>query len=328
VNRIKLFFTIFLLLIISKGIVAQQLHTYIDTDSVSVGDRIIYTIVFNGSYDSIIYPDESQFEPELEWINRERYQLSERRDSLVYHLQFFGTDDLTISRKAVHISTSEGDTTLYTLAIPLFFKSVIEGGEEEFRPFKPLFDFARNWFLFILLIIFIALFLYFLFRWNQNREEIIDEIIQPLTPLDPFINPLDQLKDELSNLSDTSKLLTFQDYERFYVRLGDAIRVYLKSVYTIKAMEMTTREILDSLHREIASPDIITMSRKVLNEADMVKFANFQPTEEQAESVLKRAESFAETASIVDNERIRYMKYKYEEQLGIRNIDSTKIKAD
>lgn len=328
VKRIKLFFTILILLITSKGMVAQQLHTYIDTDSVSVGDRVTFTIVFNGSYNSIIYPDESQFESELEWISRERYQLSEQRDSLVYHLQFFGTDDLTISRKAIQLSTSEGDTTLYTIEIPLYFKSVIAGNDEEFRPFKPLFDFARNWLLHLLLIIFTALFLYFLYRWSRNREVEDDEPITHFSPPVPFINPLDQLNDELSKLSDTSILSSFEDYERFYIRLGDSIRFYLKRVYSIKALEMTTREIIDSLHHEIASPDIITMTRKVLNEADMVKFANFQPTEEQAKSVLMKAESFAETASIVDNERIRYMKYKYEEQHGIRKINSTKLTAD
>lgn len=328
VKRIKLLFTIFFLLATVKGIVAQQLHTYIDTDSVSVGDRITYTIVFNGTYNSITYPDESQFEPEFEWINRERYQLSERRDSLVYHLQFFGTDDLTITRKAVHISSDVGDTTLYTVEIPLRFKSVLDEGDADFRPFKPIFDFARNWFLVILLIIFIAIFLYFLFKWYQNREKPNDEIIDPFTPPDPFINPLDQLNQELSDLSNTSVLSTFDDYERFYVRLGDAIRSYLKCVYSIKALEMTTREILDALHRDIASPDIIAMSRKVLNEADMVKFANFQPTDDQVKSALKKGLSFAETAAIVDNEKIRYMKYKYEELHGIRNIDSIKIKVE
>lgn len=308
--------------------VAQQLHTYIDTDSVSVGDRITYTIVFNGSYNSITYPDETHFEPELEWINRERYQLTGQRDSLVYHLQFFGTDDLIISQKAVQISSSEGDTTLYTVEIPLLFKSVITGEEEDFRPFKPIFDFARNWFLYILFLIFVTISLYFLFKWFQNREKNDEEYVDQFTPPEPFINPLDQLKDELSELSDITILSTFQDYEQFYVRLGDAIRTYLKSVYSIQALEMTTREIVDSLHREIASPEIITMSRKVLNEADMVKFANFQPTEEQAKTALKKGESFAETAAIVDNERIRYMKYKYEEQHGIRDIDSIKLKAD
>lgn len=142
--------------------VAQQLHTYVDTDSVSVGDRFNYTIVFDGSYNSIIYPEESLFESELEWINRERFQLSDRRDSLVYYLQFFGTEDLIIESKPVQIATSEGDTTLYTLEVPLFFKSVVEGENKEFRAFKPIFDFARNWLLIILLILFFAAFVYFI----------------------------------------------------------------------------------------------------------------------------------------------------------------------
>lgn len=327
-NRNKLLFTLFFLLVSTNGVIAQQLHTYVETDSVSVGDRFTYTIVFDGNYNSIIYPEESLFESELEWINRERFQLTQRRDSLVYYFQFFGTEDLMIEKKPVHISTSEGDTTLYTVEVPLFFRSVIEGDESEFRSFKPIFDFARNWLLIILLLIFIAIFFYNLYRWYQNREITIEETEQPLIQPDPFVNPLELLNRELSNLSDTSKLSKFEDFEIFYVRLGDAIRTYLKSVYNISALEMTTREIIDSLHQEIASSDIITITRKVLNDADMVKFANFQPTEEQAESVLKRAQSFAETAAIVDNEKIRYMKYKYEEKHGLRKIDSINRKEE
>lgn len=327
-NQNNLFFTIFFLLIAYKGLAAQQLHTYVDTDSISVGDRFTYTIVFEGNYNSIIYPGESLFESELEWVNRERFQLSERKDSLVYYFQFFGTENLVIEKKAVQISTSDGDTTMYTVDVLLFFKSVIEGEDEEFRSFKPIFDFARNWFLIILLIVFFATLLYFFYRWYQNRETTSEESIQPFYPPDPFLDPLVLLNKELSDLGDTSKLSTFEDYEKYYVRLGDSIRAYLKRVYKIPALEMTTREIIDALHHEIASSDIIKMARNVLNEADMVKFANFQPTIEQAVSVLKRAISFAETAAIVDNEKIRYMKYKYEEEHGLRKMNSTHQKED
>jgi len=323
VKQKNLLFTCLLLLYTSNGLIAQQLHTYIDTDTVSVGDRITYIIVFDGNYDSIIYPEESQFEQELDWLDRERFQISANRDSLVYHLQFFGTGNLLIESKEVQVSTSEGDTTLYTVEIPLFFNTVIEEGDEEFRPFKPIFDFARNWLLIFLLFISTTIFIFFLYRWYQKRETVIEKPKQQSIPPDPFLNPLDLLKNELSNLSDTSGLSTIEDYERFYVSLGDAIRAYLKRVYGITALEMTTREIIDSLHRELATSDIIKMTRKVLNDADMVKFANFQPTIEQAESVLKQAHAFAETAAIVDNDKIRYMKHKHEEKLGLKNQIST-----
>lgn len=327
-NRIKLLFTIFFALIASKGLVAQQLHTYVDTDSVSVGDKFTYTLVFDGIYNSIIYPEESTFKSELEWLNRERFQLSEQRDSLVYHLQFFGTENLTIDRKPVQISTSDGDTTLYTVEVPLFFKSVIEVGDEEFRSFKPNFDFARNWFLIFLLLVFIAISIYFFYKWYQKSENTSIEPKQQFIQPDPFVSPLYLLNNELSDLSDISNLSTFEDYEIFYIRLGDAIRTYLKRVYRFQALEMTTREIIDSLHQEVASSDIITITRKVLNEADMVKFANFQPTKEQAESVLKRALTFADTAAIVDNERIRYMKFKYEEEHGLRSSEASNQKEN
>src|SRR5690625_6804426 len=71
---------------------------------------------------------------------------------------------------------------------------------------------------------------------------------------------------------------------------------------------MTTSEIIESLRRDLASQEIITITRKVLNEADMVKFANFTPDQGMALSVYQRAEQFAQTAAVVNAEQIRYLK--------------------
>jgi hypothetical protein len=99
--------------------------------------------------------------------------------------------------------------------------------------------------------------------------------------------------------------------------LGDTIRLYLKRIYEFPALEMTTREIHEELKKELAPSEIITITKKVLNEADIVKFANFHPGTEQAASVYNRAKQFIETAEVVNYEQIKYMKYKYEVKHGI-----------
>lgn len=301
---------------------AQQVHTYIDRDSVMVGDRFVFSIVFEGEYNSIAYPDESQFEEELSLINRQRYQITTSRDSLAYDLQFFGTEDIVIGRKEIRMTASDGDTTLYTVPVPIFFKSVVAEDDEEFRPFKPIFDFARNWLPLIILIILLASLLYYLFKRYQNREVLDEPKMVVKTPPPPFINPLTELKKGISGLEKTTALVSTEDFEQFYIRLGDSIRLYLKRVYEFPALEMTTREIIDRLHQELAPSEIIKITRSVLNEADMVKFANFNPGQELAESVLNKAYQFIETASVVNAEKIRYMKYKYDEKHGLNRVQS------
>ncbi len=303
---------------------AQQVHTYVDKDSLQVGDPFTYTIVFNGTYDNIDFPGEEDFEEEITVNSIQRYQPSTNRDSLVYHLQFFGVDDLTISRKEILVRSDESDTTLTTVPVPLYFKTVLAEGEDEFRPMKPIFDFARAWWPYILIAILLIAAAFYLYRWYSSRE--IPEEPEPEEPPPPFSNPLQQLKQTISKLSDISSLQTDEEYESFYIELGDAIRLYLKRVYEFQALEMTTTEIVMSLQEEHAPPKIISITRKVLNEADIVKFANFNPGQEGAKSAWQTAKQFIETAEVVNREQIQYMKYKHEVEHGI--VDAKSIKTE
>ncbi len=312
------FSVLILILFISQGF-AQTVHTYVDKDSVRVGDIVTFTIVFDGEYSSVTYPDASAFEVDndIELISRQRFQLSERRDSLVYRLQFFAVDDVTIGRKAIQLQTTAGDTTVYTTPVPLFFKTILAEGDDEFRPFKPIFDFARVWWPYLLLILLAAALIYYIYQRNKNREPKPVAKPIPASPPKPFENPLLVLKNTLAKLADISSLQTREDYEQFYIAIGDAIRLYIKKVYKFHALEMTTREINLELQKELAPSEILTITRSVLNEADIVKFANFQPTNEQAKKAYQKAMEFVNTAEIVHRDQIRYMKYKYEVQHGI-----------
>jgi hypothetical protein len=310
------FFITFLLLgVASLPLHAQFVHTYVDTDSLRVGDIFVYTIVFDGEYDSIDLPTENDFEDELDVLSRQRYQLTARRDSLVFILQFFGTDDIMIGRKEITIYSSGQDSTLYTVPVPLFFKTTLAEGDNEFRPIKPIFMFARNWWPFLLLLLILLIAAYMLYRWYMNREPEQNDV--PLHLPEPFNNPLEELKHAVSTLPHVNTLNLREDFESYYIKLGDSIRLYLKRVYNFPAMEMTTREINESLQKELAPTEIITITRRVLNEADLVKFANFYPDAQQAKSVLQKAKDFIETATVVNYEQIRYMKYKYETEHGI-----------
>ncbi len=325
-TRYFLIFTIYLLLFTTQ-LFAQQVHTYVDSDSVMVGDRILFSIVLEGDYNAVTFPDEAHFEDEFNLVSRQRFQITPSRDSLAYVLQFFGTEDIVIGRKEIKLSSSLGDTTLYTAPVPLSFKSVLAEDEEEFRPFKPIFDFARNWFPILLLLILLAILSYYLYKWIKKRDIEDKSTAEVMTPPEPFANPLQILKDSIAGLDETTALKSMQDYERFYIQLGDSIRVYLKRVYEFPALEMTTREIIEQLHKELAPSEIIKITRSLLNEADMVKFANFNPGQEMAESVLNKAYHFIETATVVNSEKIRYMKYKYEEKHGL-NMNSSKNSAE
>lgn len=294
---------------------AQQINTYVDTDSVEAGATFHYIIVVEGDYNSLEYPAEDDFGENTEMISRERFQLNESKDSLVYELQFFGVNDFIINQKEITLRRDPADTTLLTTRVPLAFKSSLAEGDEEFRPLKPIFAFARTYWPYLLALLALALAGWYFYRRYTSAEPKPKPV--PQAKPKPFVDPLAQLKKNLAALPKTENLNTRKDFENFYVAMGDAIRLYLKRVYEIPALEMTTREINMALQKELASSKIISITRRVLNEADIVKFANFQPGKKQAEKALQTADEFTETVTVIDSERIKYLKYQYNEEHGL-----------
>jgi hypothetical protein len=293
---------------------SQQVATFVDTDSLRVGDIFELTYVVQGTYNSISYPDADDFDESLDLLSRQRFQTSAGRDSLVYRFQFFATDNITIPGKEITLHRSDSDTTLTTSRVPLYFKTVLASEDEEFRPLKPIFDFARAVWPFIVGLILLGILSYLLYRWFVSREP-APQPVQIKKP-EPFLDPLKALKDELNSLPAVHQLNAKSDYENYYIVLGDAIRRYIKRVYEFPALEMTTREITTSLQQELAPSEIIKITRSVLNEADMVKFANFRPDTALAEGVRKKADEFVETAEVTDREKIDHLKFRYEQAIA------------
>ena len=310
--------TIFLLLIFQfQGfilpVVGQNIHTYVSVDSIEVGDVFTYSLVLNRDreFGGIQFPDGTSFGEDVELLNRERHRVAPLRDSLVYTLQFFGTTDFTIPGQEVILNSATGDTTLQSNPVPLFFKTVLSENEEEFKPFKPIFDFAALIWPYVLAVIFLALAAWYLYRWYKSREKDTAPRI-PETPI-PFTNPLDELESKLVKLGSGNFPVNREEFEIFYISLGNAIRAYLERVYKIKALEMTSREILRAMQQYPADKEMIHTTRKVLNEADMVKFARFVPSSDQAKEALILAQNFLDTARKNDADIISLMQKQHEE---------------
>ncbi|MGF1669476.1 MAG: hypothetical protein ACFCU6_03435 [Balneolaceae bacterium] len=291
---------------------SQDLHTYVSADSLQVGDLFTYTLVLNRDrdYGSIVFPTGENFGEDIEFISRERYQAAPLRDSLIYRFQFFGTDDIIIPRQEVLISRAMGDTVLTSNPIPVFFKTTLGEGDEEFRPFKPIYDFAALIWPYLLGILLFLLVAWYIYKRIFTAEKKPEKTV-PATPV-PFVNPLNVLESRLIKLGSGNLPSEREEFEKFYIELGDSIREYLERVYEIDALEMTSREILKAMLDYPAHRDMIQITRKVLNEADMVKFARFVPSGKQATDALNLAQDFLATARSNDAARIENMRSVHE----------------
>lgn len=299
--------TVFLLFTYSAQ--AQQIHTFVDTDSLQVGDQFTLSIVLQGNYVLQNYPDADDFHDDIEMQNRQRFQVAANRDSVVYTLQFFSLEDIIIDRLQFELQ----DTTLQSSRVPLFFKTTLAEDDAELRPFKPIFDFARSYWPWILALLLIAAAGYFLYKKLRERAKQDTYIPAPFS-VEPFIDPLQELEKSVQAIASEPPPVNEKEFEQFYIRLGDAIRLYLKRVYEFPALEMTSGEIVRKLQELRASSDLIKKVKKVLYDADMVKFAKFNPASDQVSDAIKTGSDFVETARTIDSERIEYLKHLHNEE--------------
>jgi hypothetical protein len=93
--------------------------------------------------------------------------------------------------------------------------------------------------------------------------------------------------EELTAL-EKQDLLAAGEYEKYYTRLSHILRKYLALRYVMYALEYTTTEIVDKLrYKEIEHGDHEKVKR-LLEEADMVKFARREPALEERTTAADR----------------------------------------
>lgn len=295
---------------------AQTVNEYYHEDSLRAGDNFEFGITLSRTddYDDIIFPDSSDFGNIFEIRDRQQFKVSTYKDSLVYQLQFFGTSDTLLPALPIFLVQGQDTTTLYTNPVPISFKSLLAENEEELRPFKPIFDFAAAWWPYIigfLLLLIAAAALYYYYTQKEPEPSTEPEpVFQPT----PFRDPLRELQSTLNKL-DKRELATEDEFERFYIDLGDAIREYFESLYRIPALESTSGEIMQQLKIRAIDEDLVNDTREVLQEADMVKFAKFTPTTEQAQKALKKGHNFLKRAREVDGPRVDHMRRRHTEKM-------------
>lgn len=129
--------------------------------------------------------------------------------------------------------------------------------------------------------------IFFLVRLIKNRRP---EKVEPEAPPIPAhitaLATLIKLREERAWLS--------EDKKGYYSDLTYTVRLYLEERFGIQAIEHTTREIINDLkYADITEEDKVYL-RKILSEADMVKFAKMVPGEEHGEESLNKSIAFVE----------------------------------
>lgn len=129
--------------------------------------------------------------------------------------------------------------------------------------------------------------IFFLFRLIKNRRPEKEEKLPPPIPAHiTALKSLIELKEKEAWKTENKK--------EYYSNLTYTVRLYLEQRFGIQAIEHTTREIINDLrYADISEEDKVYL-RKILSEADMVKFAKMKPDESHGEQSLDKSIDFVE----------------------------------
>ena len=281
----KLCFVAFLFLISFSG--QAQVSTKIDTTKIRIGEQINYEIIVDET-EGVRFP---KFESDS--LNRVGVVTSHKIDSLKnklikkYTLTSFDSGRYVLPGQEIFIKNKSfltdqviidvGTVEVDTLKQPMHHIKDIQNEPYLFSDYLNYF-----WGLIALLVV-IGLILYFILKDKPTEEEIISRI-----------PPFEAAKMRLKELDD-KKLISQNKIKMYYVELTDIVRTFIEREMNIPALESTTDELLETITDFNSSSNLnipqetVVKLKKLLQEADLVKFAKSKPL--QNEIVLHREDA-------------------------------------
>jgi hypothetical protein len=98
-------------------------------------------------------------------------------------------------------------------------------------------------------------------------------------------------------------LLRQEKFREYFIRVSETVREYLGNRYGFFAMDLTSRELVDEL-RDRPTPGLeISGLKALLQNADLVKFAKLQPTDEMSSGAIDGAYSLVNATRRIPEEQ-------------------------
>lgn len=186
-------------------------------------------------------------------------------------------DTLKIDPKTLYVNTIPVDTATFKMydikpqeTYPVTFKEVLP------------------W---ILLGLGIALLIWGIARYIAMKRKNKDFFGRSVESDPPHIVALKKLEKIR-----TDKLWQSGKEKLFYTGVTDAVREYIEKRYSVRAMEQTSTEIMDSLKDKKIDEKILGDLGSMFSTSDLVKFAKHSPSAEENEKAIPAAVNFVNFA--------------------------------
>ncbi len=265
-----------------------KITSYADSTRIKIGARINYTVeVEVDSTAQVVFPQGQTFSPlevtqsfDIDTIREEaKFNLIKK-----YGLTQWDSGQYTLPSQKVLIDGKQ----YLTDSVKVYVADVVvDTTKQKMFDIKPIIEVNKNydgwwkyllWGLGILLVI-AAILYFFIFRKKKPTEE------EKIAMLPAFDRAMLKLK-ELEN----SRYLIQSEHKKYYSELTDIVRSYLEEDAHVDALESTTSQLIEKLEmrRDAGNLELdevtIDNFRRVLQTADLVKFAKAEPEMSKAEA--------------------------------------------
>ena len=287
---------------------AQRAEAFVGADSVLVGDRFGFTVALghDGQRDVVfphqLIPDSIRSQVTFSLGDFEilgvrstgsrPWDAGAVIDSVVYEATTFALDTARVA--GIPVSLVAGVDTLTVATDPVFLRvgSLVPAEAEDILDITDIADFPRPVWPWILLGLLLASALAAWWWWRRRQEESV-----PAGAHVPATPPVDAALERLRSLEDMD-LRSMEDIKPYYVELADILRTYFGQRAHVQALEATTRELIGqlmSLRADRPVPrDLIARLNGILDEADLVKFADIRPVVDRTRELLAQSRAAIE----------------------------------
>ncbi len=301
-------FSVILFSLFVQNLAAQGVHIFATTDTTEyiVGDYIDYSLelkypkgynvvvpVIKDSINNLVFIkygkiDKKENGTEVDEI---RHYIFSKYDSAAVTIPSFKITYTVNGNTPVQVSVNPVDIVVRTIEVDK------KGDIQDIKTPKRV---PLNW-LFISIIALLVLLLlavgYFVYkRYKQKKGDDYRETIKVVIP--PHKRALEKLR-ELEN----KKLWQQGLIKEYHSEITGIIRSYFEERFNFAAMEMTTKEIIENLKAENVSTKVIITTEEFLANADMVKFAKFEPMPTVNEAMMQEAYSIVKETKPVEEEK-------------------------
>lgn len=286
-------FLLFILSIVSVNAQSISVTATTDTSSYKVGDYITLTLELR--YDKSIKVQLPPVKDSVKVLDYIQTLPSDKKESEgnvteIHKFIFSKYDSAQVTIPSMLVYYTLGNSTdnriLATTPITITINKLQVNQQEDIRDVKEPMTIPLPWWIILLIIVSIvalALGGYYLFKFLKKRKEgkveAKPEIIIP--PHEIALAKLDEL--------DGKKLWQSGKVKEYHSEVTEIVREYFEKRFNFRALEMPSSEILPVLSYLEEAKSIVEIADKFFSNADLVKFAKFEPMPHVNDEMLKQA---------------------------------------